>query len=268
MTSTASQPRIHSTARVDASAQLHPSVQVGPYARIEAGVSIDEGGVIAAHAQVHTHTHIGKFVFVDHFAVLGADAQDSAPCKGQLIIEDAVKIREGALIERPLASGESTHIGQSSYIMACAKVRSGASLGHGVCLTNAVDLGAYAQVEDHVIIGGGTCIHKGVQIGTRAMVGSHAIITLHVPPFTLSSDYDRLCGFNAVGLKRNGFTLETMVDLRACYRAVYRTSGEYSQRARNALEEGIFKTDAGERFLRFFTENQEGSFIEPKTKTS
>lgn len=87
---------IHSTAVVDARADLAPDVEVGPYAVIGPNVKIDSGTRIGAHVVIDGHTQIGRDNRIHSHAVLGGEPQDKK-YRGeptQLIIGNGNTIRE------------------------------------------------------------------------------------------------------------------------------------------------------------------------------
>ena len=67
---------IHSTAVIDAKAELDSSVKVGPYTIIGPNVQIGAGSEIGPHTVIDGHTTIGENNKIFQFASLGAQPQD------------------------------------------------------------------------------------------------------------------------------------------------------------------------------------------------
>jgi UDP-N-acetylglucosamine acyltransferase len=66
-------------------------------------------------------------------------------------------------------------------------------------------------------------IHQFVRVGEYAFVGGKSAVTKDIPPYVIASgDRARLHGLNQVGLKRHGFSSETVVQLKKAYRLIFR----------------------------------------------
>lgn len=96
---------IHSTALVDAKAQLDSSVEVGPYSVIGPNVSIAAGTKIGPHVVIDGHASIGCDNTIFQFASIGAAPQDKkyAGEPTQLEIGDRNTIREFCTLNRGTA---------------------------------------------------------------------------------------------------------------------------------------------------------------------
>jgi UDP-N-acetylglucosamine acyltransferase len=67
-------------------------------------------------------------------------------------------------------------------------------------------------------------IHQYSKIGRLAMIGGNTRINLDAPPFFLYGGHDiKPHGLNLVGLKRAGFTLPQIAQLKKAYRMLYRS---------------------------------------------
>ena len=61
------------------------------------------------------------------------------------------------------------------------------------------------------------------------MISAHAKIVQDVPPFVTIDLAGCVVGLNLVGLRRNGFTAEQVVQLKAAYRVIYRRGVKWSE---------------------------------------
>jgi UDP-N-acetylglucosamine acyltransferase len=221
--------RIHPTAVIDSAAELDSSVTVGPYAVIEAGVRIDADTRIEAHAVVCGPTTIGKRNLIGSFATVGGAPQDLS-YKGEpteLIIGSDNQIREYASIHRGTPHGHArTVIGNHNLLMAYTHVAHDCKLGDYVILANVATLAGHVEVGDRASIGGLVAIHQFCRIGTYSYIGGVSGISLDVPPYVIlagTRNRTRISGINKVGLKRNGFDRETINNLEAAFRIIFRT---------------------------------------------
>jgi UDP-N-acetylglucosamine acyltransferase len=65
------------------------------------------------------------------------------------------------------------------------------------------------------------------------MMQGGSAISKDLPPFTVALRENEICGLNVVGLRRAGFTAEQRLELKAVYRALFRSG----QNLRAALVE-------------------------------
>jgi len=219
----------HPTAVIHPDAELDTAVTVGPYAVIGAGVRIGAGGSVGAHAVIEGPTDIGEACVIHPFAALGGPPQDLKYKGGptRLVIGRNNIIREFVTFHRgtPNGGGE-TVIGNDNLFMAYAHVAHDCHVGSHVVMANAATLGGHVTVGDHAILGGLAAVHQFVQIGDYAMIGGGAIVTQDVPPYVnAAGNRARMYGLNLIGLKRHGFSNETISALKAAYRLLFRSAG-------------------------------------------
>jgi UDP-N-acetylglucosamine acyltransferase len=84
---------------------------------------------------------------------------------------------------------------------------------------------------DYVFMGGLSAVHQHTRIGRHAFIGGVAAVTKDVIPFgSVWGVYAHLEGLNLVGLKRRGFSRDTVHDLRAAYRLLFAPEGTFQER--------------------------------------
>ncbi len=224
---------IHSSAIVEAGAQLGMNVQVGPGAFIEKGAVIGDGCVIGPHAVIYRWTTLGRGCRVHAQAVIGDAPQDLA-FKDQdsfVRIGDECVLREHVTIHRGTKEGTATVVGDQCFLMANSHLGHNVRLGNRVIIANAVLLAGYVEVGDRAFLSGGAGVHQFVRIGRLAMIGGMGVMTKDVPPFctTRSGSLNGLDGFNLVGMRRAGFTPEDRRIVKETYRLLYRSGLNVSQ---------------------------------------
>jgi len=220
---------IHPTAVVDAKAELHSSVSVGPYAVIGAEVRIGADSKVEAHAVINGPTTIGERNLIGSFSVVGGAPQDLS-YKGEpteLIIGSDNQIREFASIHRGTPGGHrKTVIGNNNLLMAYTHVAHDCVIGNHVIMANVATLAGHVVVGDRASIGGLVAVHQYCRIGTFSYIGGVSGISLDVPPYVIiagTRNRTRISGINKVGLKRNGFSRETIKNLDEAFRIIFRT---------------------------------------------
>ena len=74
-------------------------------------------------------------------------------------------------------------------------------------------------------------MHQFSRVGRYAFVGGLAAVTKDVIPYgSVWGNHAHLEGLNLVGLKRRGFSRETINDLRAAYRLLFADEGTFQER--------------------------------------
>jgi len=218
---------IHPTAVISESATLHESVTVGPYSVIEADVSIGAGSSVATHVRISGPTVIGENNVIDSFAALGGAPQDLG-YKGeptQLLIGNNNTIREYVSIHRgTVKGGAKTVLGDKCLIMAYAHIGHDCQIANHVIIVNAAHLSGHTEVADWATVGGLTGTHQFSRIGTFAFIGGGSAVSKDVPPYAMVTGERgqmRISGLNKVGLRRNGFSRETISQIDAAYRVLF-----------------------------------------------
>jgi UDP-N-acetylglucosamine acyltransferase len=219
---------IHPTAIISPEAELADGVCVGPYSIIGSDVHIGKNTIIESHVVIDTHTDIGEGNRIHPFACIGGAPQD-LKFKGEVtrvIIGNFNTIREYVTVHRATSADiGKTVIGDHNLLMAYCHVAHNCSLGSNIVMSNAVNFAGHIHVEDWAIIGGMTGIHQFTRIGAHAFIGGASGVERDVPPFVLvSGNFAKPFGLNLIGLKRRGFSEETVGALKEAYRLVYRSS--------------------------------------------
>ncbi len=226
-------PEVHPTAIVHQDARLEPAVQIGPYCIVGANVVLGRGVRLIAHVVVDGHTVIGEDCVAHPFASLGGPPQHLAH-KGEptrLVVGARNVFREHVTMNTGTAVGRGvTTVGSDGLFMTGAHVAHDCIVGDHVVFANNATLGGHVQVADHVFMGGLSAVHQWSRIGRHAFVGGLAAVTKDVIPFGLVGNDAHLEGMNLVGLKRRGFTRETINDLRAAYRLLFAEEGTFQER--------------------------------------
>ena len=205
---------IHPTAVVADSAVIGEGAKIGPYVVIGEETSIGEETVIGSHSVIDNYTTIGAGCRIHPHAVVGGPPQDLkyGGEKTFLKIGDNNTIREYTTLNRGTAEGTGeTIIGNNNYFMAYSHVAHDCRIGNHTIFANSATLAGHILIEDHVIIGGLTPIHQFTRVGKYAIIGGSSAVSQDIVPFALASgDRAKIYGINKVGLKRYGFSKETL----------------------------------------------------------
>ena len=230
---------IHSTAIVDARAELAASVSVGPYAVIGPDVRVGEGTTIGAHCVIEGRTTIGRDNRFYQFSSIGAMPQDMSHAGEvtELVIGDRNTIREFCTFNTGTFKEQGvTRIGSDNWIMAYVHVAHDVRVGDHTVLANNVTLAGHVHVGDWAVIGGLSGVHQFVHVGTHAMIGFQAHVAQDVAPF-MTADGNPLAvrAVNLTGLKRRGFNDERQRLIRQMHKLIFR-SGATLEEAKAEVE--------------------------------
>ncbi len=235
--------RVHPTAIVDAAAALGDGVEVGPHAIVGPGCTLGHECVLAARAVLERNVELGARVRVGIGSILGGDPQDLkfAGEETRVQIGDDTVIREYCTINRGTAQSHVTSVGRGTFIMSYVHLAHDCHVGDGVILSNGVQLAGHITIEDRAIVSGLTAVHQFVVIGTHAFIGGCSRVPKDIPPYTRAvGNPVRLYGLNGVGLRRNHFDPDVVLELKRAYRLLFRSELNLSQaiaRARDQLRD-------------------------------
>ena len=219
---------IHPHAIVEPGARLAADVAVGPYAVIGAQVEIGAGSSIGAHAVIEGRTRIGRNNRIHAFAAIGGPPQDKkyAGEDTSLEIGDGNTIREYVTINRGTVQDAGvTRIGDDNWIMAYVHIAHDCQVGSHTIFANATQLAGHVHIGDWAILGGVTLVHQYVHIGAHSFSAVGTILVQDVPPYVMVAGQDaKPYGINSEGLRRRGFSPESIGALKRAYRTLYRSS--------------------------------------------
>jgi UDP-N-acetylglucosamine acyltransferase len=218
--------KIHPTAIIDSQAILADDVTVGAYSIIGAEVELGAGCEIGSHVVIKGPTKIGKNNRIFQFASVGEECQDKK-YKGErtfLEIGDNNIIRETCTIHRGTVQDELiTRIGSNNLFMVNVHIAHDCVVGNDCVFANNAGLAGHVKVGDGVIFGGNTGVHQFCQIGSYAMMGGASLVLKDIPAFVMvSGNPAQAAGMNFEGMRRRGWSSETITLLKRAYKIVYR----------------------------------------------
>lgn len=217
---------IHPSAIVDPSATIAEGVEIGPYSIIGADVTIGAGTVIGPHVIVRGPTIIGKNNRIFQFASIGEECQDKKyngePTR--LIIGDNNVIREACTFHRGTVQDNGiTQVGSNNLFMVNVHIAHDVVVGDNCILANDTNVAGHVHIGDWAILGGATQVHQFCVIGAHSMCGAATVVLKDIPAYVMSLGYPaQPHGLNTEGLKRRGFSADSISRLRKAYKTLYR----------------------------------------------
>ncbi|RMD86800.1 MAG: acyl-ACP--UDP-N-acetylglucosamine O-acyltransferase [Candidatus Dadabacteria bacterium] len=254
-------PNIHPTAVVLEGAVIGEGTTVGPYSVIGHKVSIGRNNWISSHVVIDGNTKIGDGNKVFQFASIGAPPQD-LKYKGEdslLTIGNHNIIREYVTIQPGTeGGGMETKVGDRNLFMACSHIGHDCVVGDYNIFANSAGISGHVIIGNHVTVGGLCGVHQFVRLGDYCFLSGGAMVGKDVPPFcTAQGDRAGLAGLNTVGMKRNGFDLESINLIKRLYRELFLGDGLFRERLECAMEK-YKEEDLALSFLRFISESKRG----------
>jgi UDP-N-acetylglucosamine acyltransferase len=217
--------QIHPTAIVESGAQLGADVVIGAYAFVGAAVTLGAGTRLHHHASVEGNTVLGEGCEVFPYSCIGGKTQDLKFKGGNpgLRIGARNVFREYVTVHCATNDGEFTVIGSNNTMLANCHVAHDCVLGSHIVMSNGVVLAGHVTVEDRVVIGGYGGVHQFCRIGAYAMLSAYSKLVHDLPPFFIGDGTPaEVRAINKVGLKRGGFTAESLDRVKHIHRLLYR----------------------------------------------
>lgn len=218
---------IHPTAIVHPGARISEGVEIGPYCVIGEHVAIGADTKIASHVLIEGWTAIGERNRIFSFSSIGTPPQDISYRNEEtyVTIGDDNIIREFATIHRAtIKADKKTEIGNKNFLMSYIHVAHDCKLGNNIIMANNAAFGGHVSVEDFAVLGALVGIHQFVRVGAYSMIGGQSAIVLDVPPYVnATGNRAQLYGLNTIGLKRRGFSDETINKMKKAYKIIFRS---------------------------------------------
>jgi UDP-N-acetylglucosamine acyltransferase len=252
---------IHPTAIVHPEARLAADVEIGPYTIVGEHVQVGSGTRIGAHAVITGHTSIGRDNRIFHGACIGEAPQDKKyggePTR--LEIGDRNTIREFCTINTGTVQEQMvTRVGDDNWIMAYAHIAHDSIVGNRTVIANSVQLAGHVIIDDWAILGGATLVHQFCRIGTHAFTAGGSVVLRDVPPYVMAGGNSaQPHGINSEGLKRRGFSPETIENIRRAYKTLYRSGLSYDD-AKAALTESAAGAPELQPLVAFLASSSRG----------
>lgn len=223
---------IHKTAIVSPKAELGDNVKIGPFTVVEDGVVIGDNTEIQSSVLLAEGTVLGKNVRVFHGAAIGSVPQDLkfGGEKTQAIIGDGTTIREYVTFNRGTKYHNRSECGKNCLLMAYSHVAHDCLIGDNVIMANSVNLAGHVEIHDYAILGGLVPVHQFVKIGAHTMIGGGFRVQQDIVPYALVGGYPlKVVGMNSIGLKRRGFSKDTLRAIDTTFKILFYSKLNTSQ---------------------------------------
>jgi len=217
---------IHSSSIIDPSAKIADDVEIGPFCLVGADVEIGSGTSIESHVILKGPMKIGARNHIFQFSTLG-DGSPDKKYKNEpttLVIGNDNIIREGVTIHRgTIQDRGETLIGDRNLIMAYSHIAHDCVLGNDIVLTNQAALAGSVHVGDGAILGGYAIVHQFCSLGSYSFCAMGSAVNKDIPAYVkVRGNPAKPFGINVTGIKRLGYSKDSIEALRSAYRSIYR----------------------------------------------
>src|SRR5687767_11385845 len=212
---------IHPTAIVSPGAKIGADCYIGAFCVVGDEVTLGEKVRLESHVGVDGKSSVGDETRVFPFVSIGLAPQD-LKYKGEPTATEIGRrnhIREFVTIHRGTAGGGGlTRIGDDNLLMAQAHVAHDCQIGNEVIMANAATLAGHVEIADRANIGAYSGVHQFCRIGYEAFVGGYSVVVKDAMPFAIIQGNHAKCyGLNRVGMKRRGYSKETIEKLHSAF---------------------------------------------------
>ena len=211
-------------AHIHSGAKIGNNCTIEPFVYIEDNVVIGDNCHIMAHASVLSGTRMGNNNKVFHGAVVGGIPQDLkfAGEETTLEIGDNNLIRENVTLNRGTASKGKTVIGSNNLFMENCHIGHDCVVGSGCIIGNSTKIAGEVIIDDFAILSACVLVHQFSNIAGYCMIQGGSRLNKDIPPYIIvGREPARYSGINIVGLRRRGFSNETITNIHNAYRLLY-----------------------------------------------
>ena len=209
---------------------VHPEAKlgdnniIGPFCYIDKNTVIGDNNNLLNSVTIHTGARIGNGNEFFPGASISTKPQDlkfrgeETTCE----IGDNNSIRENVTISRGTASKGKTVVGNNNLLMENMHIAHDCELGNGCIIGNSTKFAGEVVVHDNAIISATVLCHQFCNIGGYVMIQGGSRFSLDIPPYVIAGkEPTRYCGINIIGLRRRGFSKETIDMIHDTYRIIY-----------------------------------------------
>ena len=236
-------------------ASVHPdaiigkNVTISPFASIDKNVIIGDDTYIYPSAVILEGARIGNSCRIFPGAVISAIPQDLKFAGEESTVEigNNTTIRECATVNRGTVAKGKTIVGNNCLLMAYCHIAHDCIIKNNVIIGNASQLAGEVEVDDYAILSAAVLVHQFTKIGKHIMLQGGSRTGKDIPPYIVAGrDPLSYAGINIVGLRRRGFSTESLGVIQEAYRIVYLSGLNNSQaleRLKSDLSESVEKQE-------------------------
>lgn len=251
---------ISNLAYIHPEAKIGENCKIGPFCFIDKNVEIGDNNVLMNNVSIHYGARIGNGNTFFPGCSISTIPQD-LKFRGEdtlAIVGDNNSIRENVTISRGTASKGKTVVGSNNLLMENMHVAHDCVIGSGCIIGNSTKFAGEVVVDDNAIISAVVLIHQFCHVGGFVMVQGGCRSSKDIPPYTIAArEPIGYAGINIVGLRRRGYSNETIELIHNAYRTIYQ-SGLNTSDALKKIDEEFPKTPEINYIVDFIRNSSRG----------
>jgi UDP-3-O-[3-hydroxymyristoyl] glucosamine N-acyltransferase len=201
-------PGIHTTAVIDASAEIGAGAHIGAYVVVGAGVRIGTDATILPHVVIYPGVQVGHHLFahahavirencivgnhatLENGAIVGSDGfgfakneqghWEKIPQSGPVRLGNRVDVQANACIDR--ATVGATEIGDGSKVDNLVQIGHGSKVGENSLICAQTGLAGSSVIGNNVILAGQTGVAGHCSVGDGVILTAQSAVSHDIPP--------------------------------------------------------------------------------------
>ena len=131
-------------------------------------------------------------------------------------------------------------------------------IGNHVILASSTGLSGHVQIDDYAILEGKVAAQQFTHIGKHTFIGGASLIRKNIPPYIKAAREPlTFAGVNSIGLRRRGFSDETIREIEDLYRTLFIQNSNISKGIK-AINEQMNPSSIKEEILQFINSSEKG----------
>jgi UDP-N-acetylglucosamine acyltransferase len=247
-------------------AYVHPEAKmgdnniIGPFCFIDKNTVMGNDNVLQNSVTINYGARIGNGNEFFPGASISTKPQDLKFKGEDTICEvgDNNSIRENVTISRGTASKGTTKVGSNNLLMENMHIAHDCVIGNGCIIGNSTKFAGEVVVDDFAIVSATVLAHQFCRVGSYVMIQGGSRFSMDIPPFIIAGKEPiRYAGLNIIGLRRRGFSNETIELIKEAYNIIYSGEGTRAE-AIQKIKDTLTVTPEIQYIIDFVESSQRG----------
>jgi UDP-N-acetylglucosamine acyltransferase len=149
-------------------------------------------------------------------------------------------------------------VGSNNLLMENMHIAHDCVVGNHCIIGNSTKFAGEVTVDDYAIISAVVLCHQFCHIGSYVMIQGGSRFSQDIPPFIIAGKEPiRYAGINLIGLRRRGFSAETIQNIHEAYRIIYQGTSTRAD-ALQQIKEVLPQTPEIQYIIDFIEKSQRG----------
>jgi len=252
--------QISPMAFVHPEAKLGDNNIIGPFCYIDRNTVLGDNNVLQNSVTINYGARIGNGNEFFPGASISTKPQDLKFKGEESICEvgDNNSIRENVTISRGTASKGTTKVGSNNLLMENMHIAHDCVIGNGCIIGNSTKLAGEGIVDDFAMISATVLAHQFCRVGSYVMIQGGSRFSMDIPPYIIAGKEPiRYAGLNIIGLRRRGFSNETIELIKEAYTIIYNSTGTRAE-AIEEIKNTLTVTPEIQYIIDFVSSSQRG----------